>query len=66
MSFATIGIDLDMIILSEVSQIKTNITWYHLCVESKKDTNALIEKRNRFTDRKQTCDYQRGKTWGEG
>ena len=28
--------DLEMIILSEVSQRKTNIIWYHLYVESKK------------------------------
>ena len=27
--------DLEIIILSEVSQTKTNITWYHLYVESK-------------------------------
>ena len=33
-------------ILSEVSQIKTNIIWHHLHVESKKknDTNELIYK----------------------
>ena len=37
--------DLGIIILSEVSQIKTNIIWYHLYVESKKnDTNELIYK----------------------
>ena len=34
-----------MIILSEVSQRKTNIIWYYLYVESKKnDTNELIYK----------------------
>ena len=43
--------DLEMIILSEVSQTKTNIIWYHLYVESKKnDTNELIQNRNRPTD----------------
>ena len=37
---------LDIIILSEVRQIKTNIIWYHLYVESKKkkDTDELIYK----------------------
>ena len=37
--------DLEIIILSEVSQTKTNIVWYHLHVESKKnDTNELMYK----------------------
>ena len=35
----------EFVILSEVSQRKTNIIWYHLYVESKKsDTNELIYK----------------------
>jgi len=34
--------DLDVIIVSEVSQTKTNIICHHLYVESKKDTNELI------------------------
>ena len=33
--FAAIWMDLEIIILSEVSQTKTNIIWYHLYVESK-------------------------------
>ena len=37
--------DLKMIILSEVSQTKTNIIWYRLYVECKQnDTNELIYK----------------------
>ena len=37
--------DLEIIMLSEVRQRKTNIIWYHLYVESKKnDTNELIYK----------------------
>ena len=36
MSFAATWMDLEIIILSEVSQTKTNIIWYHLYVESKK------------------------------
>ena len=49
-----------MIILSEISQRKTNITQYHLYVESKNDTNELICK----TDfKKQTYGFQRA---GEG
>ena len=35
--------DLEVIILSEVSQTKTNVKWYHL--ETKKnDRNELIQK----------------------
>ena len=46
MSFAAIQIDLQIIILNEVSQRKTNTICYHLYVESKrkKDTNELIYK----------------------
>ena len=48
MPFAATCMDLEIIILSEVSQKKTNITCYHLYVESKKkkknDTNELIYK----------------------
>ena len=37
--------DLETVILSEVGQRKTNITWYHFHVKSKKlDTNELIFK----------------------
>ena len=37
--------DLDIILLTEVRQRKTNIIWYHFYVESKKNgTNELIYK----------------------
>ena len=38
--------DLEIILLSEVSQTKINVIWYYLYVESKKkkDTNELIYK----------------------
>ena len=44
--FAAIWMDLEITILSEVSQRKTNIIWYHSYVESKlkTDTNELIYK----------------------
>ena len=35
--FAATWMDLDIIILSEVIQTKTNITWYHLHMESQKN-----------------------------
>ena len=45
MLFAAIWMDLEIIILNEVSQTKTNIIWYHLYVESKKnDIYELIYK----------------------
>ena len=36
MPFAATRMDLEIIILSDVSQTKTNIIWYFLYVESKK------------------------------
>ena len=35
MSFATTSMDLDIIILSEIREIKTNTIWYHFYMESK-------------------------------
>ena len=35
MLFATMWMNLEIIILSEVSQTKTNTVWYHLYEESK-------------------------------
>ena len=49
MPSAAAWVDLEMIILSEVRQRKTNTTWYHLYVESKK----MIQM-NFFTKQKQT------------
>ena len=44
MGYIAIWMDPEIVILSEVSQTKTNIIWYHLYVESKKnkDTNELM------------------------
>ena len=61
--------DLEIIIVSEVRQWKTNITWYHLYVESKKkDTNELIaEQKQKDRLCKQIYGYQRRQVgWGEG
>ena len=49
MSFVATWTDLEIIMLSEVSQAKANIMWYHLYVEPKKNgTNEFID--NRLTD----------------
>ena len=40
--FAATWMDLEGIMLSEISQTKTNALCYHLYVESKKQTNECI------------------------
>ena len=59
---------LEIIILSEVSQRKTNIIWYHSYVDSNlKDTNELyLQNRNRLTDIKNEFMVTKGETWGGG
>ena len=44
MPFVATRVDLERIILSEVSQTKTNIIWYHLFMDAKNYTNELIYK----------------------
>ena len=45
MKIAATWMDLEIIMLSEVSQMKANIIWYHLYVEyKKKNTNEFIYK----------------------
>ena len=51
MPFAAMGMDLEIIPLSEVSQIKANVLWYHLYLESNKnDTKGFIYKTETDTD----------------
>ena len=51
LSFATMWMDLEGIMLSEISQRKINTVWYHLYVESKKYNKLVnIKKRSRLTD----------------
>ena len=45
--FAATSLDLENIMLNEASQIKTNIIWYHLYVESEK-----IIQMNMYTKQK--------------
>ena len=63
--FAETWMDLEIIVLNEVSQTETNIT-DHLHVESKKKirTNLFTKQKQTHRHRKQTYGYQRGR--GEG
>ena len=62
MPFAGTWMDLEIIILSEVSQTKISIIWYHLYVESKKNgTNELIKQKQTHRHGRQTYGYQSGK-----
>ena len=69
MPFAATWMDLEMIILSKASPTKTNITWYHLYVESnfKNDTNELIYKTETDSQILKTNLWlPKGKRGGEG
>ena len=49
--FATTWMDLELNILNEVRQRKTNILWYHLYVESRiGHKKTYLQNRNRLTD----------------
>ena len=65
MPFAATWMDPEIITLSEVSQRKTNIMWYHLYVESKKmiQMNLFTKQKQTHRHRKQTYGYQ-GERWG--
>ena len=47
--------DLEGIMLSEISQRKMNTVWYHLYVESKKFFKSEYNKKDRY--REQTSGY---------
>ena len=57
LSFPATRMDLKGIMLSAISQIKTNTVWYHLYVESKK-YNKLVNITKKQTHREQTSGYQ--------
>ena len=66
MPFAATWMDLEIIILSEVSQ--TQKDKYHLYVESKKmvQMNLFSKQKQTRRHRKQTYGYQRAKGGGKG
>ena len=59
--------DLEGIMLSKISQRKTNTVWFHLYVQSKKPkkwTNIIKQKQSyRYVERTGGC--QKGDVWGE-
>jgi len=58
--------DLEIIILNDLSQTDKNITWYHLYVETKNMTQINLLKKQTHGCWKQTYDYQGGKVGGRG
>ena len=67
MPFLATWTDLENIIQSEVSQTKTNVIWYHLYVESKKnDTNQLTYKTETDSQTEKTNVWLPKGWWGEG
>ena len=66
MPFVATWMNLEMIVLGEVSQRKTNIIWYRLYVESKKmiQMNLFTEQKQTHRLRKQTYGYQSEKGVG--
>ena len=67
MAFAATWMDLQIIILSEVSQrqISYDIT-YMWNLKNMIQMNLLTKQKQTHRLRKQTYGYQRGKVWGEG
>ena len=63
MSFAATGIDLDIIILTDVIQRKTNTVWHHLYANQKKGTNELIYETKTYSENKLLLSGGRG--WGD-
>ena len=67
MPFVATWMDLEIIILSEVRQKKTNIICYHLYVESKKMIQMnLFTKHKHSQTQKTNLWLSKGKGWGRG
>ena len=62
MPFAATLMDLENVVLSEASQIKKNIIWYHLYVKSNEmiQMNLFTKQKQSYRSWNQTYGYQRG------
>ena len=65
MPFAATWVDLEMLILSEVSQRRTSIIRYHIYMESNKKWYKWAYIKNRNTDLKIKLMVTKGDKWGE-
>ena len=63
-AFGATWMDLEITILSGVSQTKINITWYCLCVDSLKKWYKQVYLQNRLTDLEKELMATRGERWG--
>ena len=64
MPFAAIRMDLEIVILSEVSQRKKNIIWYRLYVEFKKRHKwTYLQNRKKLTDTENKFRITKGERW---
>ena len=59
MPFAAIWMDLEIIILSEVNQTKTDIIWYHLYVEYKKNIRINLFIKTKQSKKKEVDIWNR-------
>ena len=59
---------LEIVIVSEVSQRKRNIIWYHVHIKSKQviKTKTYLQNRNGLPDLENELTVTRGERWGEG
>ena len=61
MSFAATWMNLEIIILSEVSQTKTNVIWYQSKIESKEMRQTFMKHEKTHRHRQQNYGYQRAR-----
>ena len=67
MPFAATWMDLEVIILSEVNQRKTNIIWYHMQnLKKNRYKWTYLQNRNRLTDLENKLMVTKGERWGAG